>query len=121
VNKGGPDDVDDSDMSVEPLVRRTADDDETFYPPLDAGIAEYVRVLRAGGVETYESCDGTAGHACPEPTVFFNGEPSAGWLAMHVAQENGLPVLALRRVWTVILGEPTGPCWEMTFRPARAS
>jgi hypothetical protein len=26
-----------------------------------------------------------------------------------------LDVVALRRIWPVIEGEPTGPSWEMTF------
>ena len=88
-----------------------------FHPPLDPGIAYAVLILRAAGVETYESCEGSDGHACPEPTVFFHGEGSAGWSALSTAQAHGLPVLALRRVWTVINGEPTGPTWELTFRP----
>ncbi len=28
-----------------------------------------VEVLRAAGVETFESCEGGAGHSYPEPTV----------------------------------------------------
>jgi hypothetical protein len=92
-----------------------------FNPPLDPGIAQYVVTLREYGVETYESCEGGDGHACPEPTVFINGERSAGWRALHAAQERGLPVLAVRRVWTIVDGEPTGPVWEMTFREKAAS
>jgi hypothetical protein len=34
---------------------------------LDPGIAEYVRVLLAQGVETFESCQGGPGHAYTEP------------------------------------------------------
>jgi hypothetical protein len=87
-----------------------------FHPPLDPGIERAVLILRAAGVETYESCEGSPGHAVPEPTVFFNGERTAGWQALAAAQDHGLDVLALRRVWTVINGEPVGPTWEMTFR-----
>ena len=87
-----------------------------FNPPLDAGVERYVVALCEGGVETFESCEGGPGHACPEPTVFFNGERAAGWRALHIAQEQGFPVLAVRRAWTVVDGEPLGPVWEMTFR-----
>jgi hypothetical protein len=94
----------------------SSEGDREFFPPLDLGIAREVQVLRAAGVETFESCDGNPGHAVPEPTVFFNGERTAGWQALAAAQNCGLDVLALRRVWTINNGEPVGPTWEMTFR-----
>jgi hypothetical protein len=31
--------------------------------------------------------------------------------------DSGLPVAELRRVWVVVDGELTGPCWELTFTP----
>jgi len=40
-----------------------------FIDMLDPGIAEYVAILCAAGVETYESCQGGDGHALPHPTV----------------------------------------------------
>lgn len=96
------------------------DELESFAPdvdlPLDQNIRHIVLVLRRGGVETFESCEGGPGHAYPEPTVRFHGQQSAGWRALTVAQENGLRVAELRRVWPVLDGEPTGPWWEMTFR-----
>ena len=92
-----------------------------YHPPLDAGIARYVDVLRSPGVETYESCQGGAGHAFPEPTVRFYGTASEGFRAFDVARKNALPVASLRRFWSVIDGEPVGPHWEMTFvRPDAA-
>jgi hypothetical protein len=91
-------------------------DAEVFDPPLDAGVAHIVAALRAGGVETYESCEGGTGHAFTQPTVRFHGEQSAGWHALHVAREVGLRVEELRRAWMVVNGEPLGPFWEMTFR-----
>lgn len=84
--------------------------------PLDDGIAQYVAVLRAGGVETFDSCQGGPGHALPEPTVIFHGDRAAGWHALAVAQECDLPVLELRRAWPLIDNEPTGPYWQLTFR-----
>jgi hypothetical protein len=84
--------------------------------PLDAGIVGYVDVLRAAGVETFDSCEGGEGHSSPEPMVRFYGERCAGWHALGAAQASGLPVLAIRRTWPVNDGEPTGPYWEMVFR-----
>ena len=49
--------------------------------------------------------------------VLFHGGKGAGWRAVAAAQEMGLPLLALRRCWSVIDGEPTGPDWQLVFRP----
>lgn len=84
---------------------------------IDPGIARAVTALQAAGVETFESCQGGAGHAFLEPTVRFHGGNMEGFRALAVVTEAGLLVDALRRVWTLIDGEPTGPCWELTFRP----
>lgn len=89
---------------------------EEFSSPLDLGIAPFVVALRAGGIETFESCQGGDGHAFPEPTVRFRGEISEGPRGYAVAVTAGLPVLELRRVWPVIDKELTGPWWELTFR-----
>lgn len=89
--------------------------------PLDPGIVHAVEVLRAGGVETFESCQGGPGHAYPEPTVRFHGEPSEGFRALAVAMKMRLPVAELRRVWPINNGEPTGPWWELTFCPTRGT
>jgi hypothetical protein len=90
-----------------------------FYPPLDKGIEKEVDILFDHGIETYESCEGGDGHAYPEPTVRFHGDRSEGFKALAIAMQNGLSVSALRRIWTVIDGEPKGPWWEMTFIPTR--
>jgi len=82
---------------------------------LDDGIRDIVLLLRQAGVETFASCQGGEGHAYPVPTVRFNGERSEGFRALAWAMEHGLSVVALRRVWRVIDGEPEGPFWEMTF------
>lgn len=91
--------------------------EDGFCPPLDPGIEEAVLELRAGGVETFESCEGGEGHAYGEPTVRFHGEHAEGFRALGVALQAGLRVTGLRRVWDVRDGEPHGPYWEMTFAP----
>jgi hypothetical protein len=90
---------------------------ECFSPPLDLGIAKQVAVLRAAGVETFESCEGGVGHAYPEPTVRFHGQQSEGFRALAAAMAAGLNVAGLRRVWPINEGEPTGPWWELVFTP----
>ncbi len=89
------------------------------YPDLDLGIRERVRVLRAGGIETFESCEGGDGHAYAEPTVRFYGHRDQGWKALHVALESGLPVDERPGSTQLIDGEPVGPYWELTFLPGR--
>lgn len=89
---------------------------EAYDSPLDPGIEGAVLALAAGGIETFESCQGGPGHAFPEPTVRFHGDSVEGYKALAVALRAGLRVLDLRRVWPVIDGEPTGPWWELTFR-----
>jgi hypothetical protein len=85
--------------------------------PLDRAISYAVKVLRDGGVETFESCEGGPGHAFLEPTVRFHGGHEAGFAALACAMGHDLPVAELRRFWQIIDGEPHGPHWEMTFGP----
>jgi hypothetical protein len=82
---------------------------------VDPGIARAVRVLFDNGVETTESCEGGKGHPFPEPTVSFTGGQGEGFRALAIALQHGLKVSELRRVWTIIDGEPTGPEWDLTF------
>lgn len=93
----------------------------TYDPPLDPGIEAIVEVLRREGVETFESCQGGEGHAYPEPTVRFHGDRAEGFRALAVAVRAGLPIMALRRVWPMQEGEPTGPWWELTFYLTRTA
>ena len=84
---------------------------------LDKGIRRAVERLQACGVETFESCEGGRGHAYPEPTIRFHGTPAAGWRAVEVCLDYGLPIASLRRVWDILdRNEPVGPHWEVTFR-----
>lgn len=85
--------------------------------PIDRWISFAVKVLRDGGIETYESCQGGAGHSFPEPTVRFHGTDADGFRALAVVMTFGLPVLSLRRFWVMTYCEPTGPHWELTFGP----
>jgi len=87
-----------------------------YDPPLDEGIRQYVESLTDAGVETYESCEGGPGHAYAEPTIRFHGDKAEGLRALAAALQRGLPVTALRRIWTLIDGEPTGPYWELVFQ-----
>lgn len=89
--------------------------ENSYDPPLDPGIKGAVEVLTAGGVDTFESCEGGVGHAYPVRTVRFHGERCEGPRAIGVAMAAGLPVAELRRVWDINDGELCGPYWEMTF------
>src|SRR5437867_3165810 len=91
---------------------------ETLASRLDKGIRDAVLTLRAAGIETYESCEGGNGHAFLEPTIRFHGHKSEGFRALAAALQAGLRVSELRRVWPIIDGEPTGPCWELTLTPS---
>lgn len=88
---------------------------DQFDPPLDAGIAKAVVALRRHDVGTFESCQGGAGHAYPEPTVRFHGDSAEGFRALAAAMKEGLPVAELRRVWPIQNEDLTGPWWEITF------
>ena len=91
---------------------------QTWLNALDSGIRPVVAVLSDAGIETFESCEGGAGHAFHEPTVRFYGEQSEGFRALAVAAQHGLPVRELRRYWQINRAcEPEGPHWEMTFAP----
>jgi hypothetical protein len=84
--------------------------------PLDRGISYAVKVLKDGGIETFESCQGGVGHSFPEPTVRFHGAQGEGYRAVGIALAAGLPVANLRRAWRVLDGELEGPAWEITFK-----
>jgi len=84
---------------------------------LDKGIRREVEVLRAAGIETFESCQGGKGHSSPEPVVRFHGQAPEGLKALSVALYAKLNVFTLQRVWRVEDGELVGPWWEMTFLP----
>jgi hypothetical protein len=76
-----------------------------------------VKILQAAGVETFESCEGGPGHAYTEATIKFSGSKvSAGWHALGVCLDHGLPVRRLSRTWDILdVHIPTGPYWEIVF------
>lgn len=84
--------------------------------PLDAGIREAVLILRSGGIETFESCEGGAGHACPEPMIRFHGNPFEGFKAYTIAKNHGLNVLTVSYEYSECDGWLEGPSWKMIFR-----
>ena len=92
-------------------------DEKVFDPPLDPGISRAVEVLREHGIETFESCQGGAGHASPEPMIRFHGGQGEGFIALGVAQRHRLPVVELRREWSIQDGEAVGPSWTLVFAP----
>ena len=89
--------------------------DKETLAVLDPGIREVVAFLNAFGIETYESCEGGAGHCYPEPTVRFHGGPGEGFRAFGLLRQVDAPMYSLRRIWQILDGEPTGPHWEIVF------
>jgi hypothetical protein len=83
--------------------------------PVDIGIVRAVRILRTGGILTFESCEGGEGHAFAEPTIKFGGTPEAGWQGIGRLLTYGLPVRRFSQSWSFDFGVPTGPDWEVTF------
>ena len=101
------------------MSRRGTSGKEPWLADLDPGIRDYVEILSNQGIETFESCQGGPGHAYPEPTVRFHGQPGEGPRALGVCIDHGLPVQCLRRVWDLLnSNEPTGPHWELVFWPS---
>lgn len=95
-------------------------DDVPAIPGLDPGIAPIVRVLRAHGVETFESCEGGDGHAYHVPTVAVHGgRPEAGWHALSVALTYGYEPTTVARVWRISESAPVEVAWHLTFRPLK--
>ena len=93
---------------------------ESFSPAtdmeLDAGIRRAVLILRSEGIETFESCEGGSGHACPEPLIRFHGNAFEGMKAYSIAKNHGLPVLSIAYEYSESDGWLQGPYWKITFR-----
>jgi len=89
----------------------------SFSLPLDWEISYAVKLLRDSDVETFESCGGGKGHSFQEPTIRFFGDRGEGLRATSIMLRYGLPISAVRRYWSIVNGEPTGPHWEITFFP----
>ncbi len=82
---------------------------------LDKGIAPFVAILSDAGIETYESCEGGAGHAFAEPTIYFHGDHSEGFKVLAIALQHALPISEIRRFWSIDDLQPVGPNWAITF------
>ena len=84
---------------------------------LDRWVRFAVLMLRQAGIQTYESCQGGAGHAFPEPTVRFEGTKSDAFRAVAAVRAHGLPAHHLRQFWRLNEHGAERPAWEMTFYP----
>ena len=87
----------------------------SFVPAWDQVIKDAMLALAKEGVETFESCGGGNGPACPEPGIRFHGEAAEGFRVLWISMRLGLRVLELRRVWPILNGEPISPSWEIIF------
>lgn len=86
-----------------------------YKPPLDKGIAPFVKILASEGIETYASCEGGKGHSYSEPTIRFHGEIYEGFRVLAVALAHGLPVSQIQQFWAIHDLQPVGPDWEIIF------
>jgi hypothetical protein len=86
---------------------------------LDPKIRDAVLILRKGGIETFESCQGGKRHCSEEPFIRFHGHQPEGLKAVSVALYAGLKVSELRRIWTIRDRELNGAWWEMIFSPTK--
>ena len=93
----------------------TAVERNKFLLGCDPGIRLYVGILLDNGLETIQSCEGGDGHAYELPTVEVTGGPGAGYHALAVAMDHGLPVSELRYVIIVHAGHLERPCWQLVF------
>jgi hypothetical protein len=75
---------------------------------IDTEVRRYVEILNKHGIESCQSGDGQ--------TIRFHGNSSEGFRAFAIAKTHGFPVSDLRRVWSDVDGELTGPDWELTFQ-----
>jgi hypothetical protein len=57
---------------------------------IDPGIRDIVAALRAGGVETFESCEGGAGHAYHESRVMTRAQTTSKRTADKMLTKSGL-------------------------------
>ena len=71
--------------------------------------------MRAGGFETFASCEGGPSHPFPQPTIYFHGFSTEGIRAAAWACEHGLRLSEVRRVYQWYDGELHGPEWQIVF------
>jgi len=88
------------------------------YAGLDEGIRFAVRLLRARGFDTCQSCQGGPGHSYDRPTVDLIAGPSdaIGFGALDVLVSYGLPVRDVSLVWNIDRGGvPHERLWRITL------
>ncbi len=84
--------------------------------PMDPGIICAVRIFQEQGIETCQSCQGGVGHSYEWPTVDIYGAP---WKALGIANDFGLPVMAISEQFEIVDGRPAGHFWRVEFSPHR--
>lgn len=84
--------------------------------PMDPGIICAVRIFQEGGIETCQSCQGGEGHSYEWPTVDIYSAP---WKALDIANDFGLPVVAISERFGVVDGRPAEHFWRIEFSPRR--
>ena len=86
--------------------------------PIDPGFRDaVVTVLRRGGIEIFESSEERDGQVSDDLTIKFRGNSWAGYKAFAIAQQNGLAVRRIHRVYGVVNGKLGDPWWEIIFHP----
>jgi hypothetical protein len=86
--------------------------------PIDPGFRDAVIIiLRRGGIETFESSEGSVGDVSDELTIKFRGNSLAGYKAFAIARQNGLSVWRVQRAYGVVDGQLGEPWWEIIFHP----
>lgn len=69
------------------------------YSLIDTGILPALKILRAFGFDTFESCEGGKGHAFPDPTIKFWGDEFDCIRAYELCEQFGLNVFRARRIF----------------------
>jgi len=105
-------------MKQDAVVRDLVATDEWYADKVDAGVRYPVRVLHAHGIETAQSCQGGAGHAYHEPTIDLpaQGSDALGFAALAALRDNGVDVLDVALVWSVVGGLPHQKLWRVQLR-----
>lgn len=96
-------------------IRKSMNQFAQIKDSLDKGIRKAVGILMANEVETFESCQGGAGHCFPEPTIHFYGNKNEGIRVAYICLQENLPIFKIGRAFHVSGGEITTPFWEVVF------
>ncbi len=69
------------------------------FKEIDKGIITAVELLRDYGFETFESCQGGAGHCFEDPTIRFFGSEFDLIRAWEICSLHGMEVFEAKRVY----------------------